>query len=206
MCVLRWGLHCSDVYFWSVCEKKECLRTKNRRVCASPFYYLDRRPKSMNNRDLGRTFPKKGLVSEKDWQCLTRTGMFCDEFSDPAKCVQEYGVPCDELENWLAASHEKCRGNKGINTCKLVSEVISSRPVSVIEQKRQGVAMGGFTLKRDLIMEEYGFKPSDVLDAAKADQIWTALNKFPILSPDADVDSRLECDRRVDPSMKHILD
>lgn len=201
VCILRWGLHCEDVYLWSVCERQNCLRDKNRDTCASPFYYLDNRPNSMNSRDLGRTFPSRSAVSDGDWQCLLRTGLYCDEYSDAAKCESDYGQSCEALENWVETSFEQCRKNKSANDCEKLVELIKRRPVTFKEQKRNGFSSFRRHVSHDVLMGEHGFKRSD---ASKEDQMWKVLHRLPMASPQADLKGRLQCERLVDQSLERM--
>ena len=198
VCLLRWGISCEDLFFWQSCSKKRCAKKAD--ICTSPYHYLDYRPVSVNSRDLGRRFPTRKNVSDGDWQCLLKTGLYCDEYSDEVKCDSNYTTSCDKLETWVAAAIKKCKKNK-MSSCDKMQVLVSYRPIDVEERKRTGHKGGrSGTIRRDILMEKRGFTKRDL---SKAPAMQDLLDKLP-LRPAVDNLAPLECVDSVDDDIKLI--
>lgn len=161
VCKLRFGLACRQIYHWKVCLQQDCKDKKIADQCDSPFHLLDRRPAVLTRRDLGRPLPLQQLVTERDWQCLSQHGFFCDEVAFENACQERYGQSCEAMKNWVTAARQRCKQQRG-SDCDSVDGWKQFRPVSVAESKKAGtrLASGGFS-SHDYLLESLGVEQDD---------------------------------------------
>lgn len=175
VCKLRFGLPCEKIHHWKVCLNQDCNDRKVSDKCDSPYHLLDRRPAVLSRRDMGRPLPLRELVSDRDWQCLSRNGFFCDELADETTCGERYGQTCTELENWVAAAQERCKKQRG-SDCQHIDGWKQFRPVSVDESKKGGARLrNGGVASQDYLMETLGVEKDDT---ERYPQLQTALESL----------------------------
>lgn len=161
VCKLRFGLECKEVYHWKVCLHQDCNDKKISDKCDSPYHLLDRRPAVLTQRDMGRPMPLKQLVSDRDWQCLSLHGFFCDELAFEATCQQRYGQSCEMLESWVNAAQKRCKKQRG-SDCDRVDGWKQFRPVSLEETKKAGARLpNGGVASRDFLLESLAVEKDD---------------------------------------------
>lgn len=156
VCKLRYGLDCQSLYHWKVCLEQRCTDERWADRCDSAFYYLDNRPIALNARDIGRELPLQTLLSEKDWQCLSQSGFYCDELTDEARCQHDYNQSCDSLYQWVNTAKSHCAERRD-RDCDAIDTWVRYRPVSIIEAKKGGtINAAGIGIRRDLWLESLG--------------------------------------------------
>lgn len=167
ICKLRYGEGCQPVYHWKVCLHQSCTDRRLADKCDSPFYFLDRRPAMLGRRDLGRSLPLREWVSDRDWQCLSSHGFFCDEVAFEQHCQDYYRLSCDELKNWVTAAKARCEQSRD-GDCRDIDVLIRYRPAPVEEVKKVGTMnASGAVITHDLLMQSLGVSRNDPADYGK---------------------------------------
>lgn len=161
VCQLRYGSPCQDIYHWKVCLRQQCQDNRLADKCESAFFYLDRRPVMLGQRDLGRPLPIREWVSAEDWVCLSRHGFFCDEVADESRCQAHYLQSCDELKNWPDTARQRCISGRD-GDCDSIDSLIRYRPAPVEEVKKVGsMNAQGRVFVQDLLMQSLGVQHND---------------------------------------------
>jgi len=175
VCKLRFGYDCKAIYHWKVCLHQDCEDKKVADKCQSPWHLLDRRPPVMTQMQMGRNLPLRELVSERDWECLSKSGFFCDELAVERVCQQRYERSCEELRSWPLQAQARCRQQRGAD-CDQIDGWLSERPLSWEERKKIGnrLPTGGYQ-NQDLLLQSLGD------NAADAD-LWPVLEALPGLN------------------------
>lgn len=175
VCKLRYSLPCKKIYHWKVCLQQDCEQKDVADRCNSPYHLLDRRPPVLTQWQMGRQLPLQELVSERDWQCLTQHGFFCDEVASEATCQERFATTCEALKGWAEAARTRCKKQRG-SDCDDIDSWKQFRPLSHEEREKAGVRLvrGGST-SRDLLMESLGAEKDDPEQYPKLQQALEAL-------------------------------
>ncbi len=161
VCKLRYSLPCKKIYHWKVCLQQDCEQKDIADKCESPYQLLDRRPPVMTRAQMGRVMPLQELVTERDWECLTQHGFFCDEVAFEATCQERFGQSCDALKNWANAAQARCEKQRG-SDCDDIDSWKRFRPLSLEEKEKAGIRLaGGGVSSRDQLMESLGVETDD---------------------------------------------
>ncbi len=175
VCKLRYGTDCARIYHWKVCLHQNCEDNRLADKCDSPFYFLDKRPVMLGRRDLGRSLPIREWVSDRDWQCLSVHGFFCDEVAHENQCEEDYRLSCDELKNWVEAARERCVKSRDSH-CDAIDTLIRYRPAPVEEVKKAGTMnAAGHVITQDLLLQSQGIYKNDPQDFARMQPVLESL-------------------------------
>lgn len=190
VCKLRFGLDCYTAYYWKVCLRQSCHDKRIADQCESPFQLVRRRPAVMTEKDLGRPFPLRDQVSDKDWACLQQHGFFCDEVSFEQRCQSRYQQSCQSLKSWVSDARQRCLRQRGVD-CDDVDSLLPYRPVSLEESKKAGTTnASGVRITQDWLMQSAGAERDDI---DQYPELMALLNSLPGLNLD-NPRLRYDCD------------
>ena len=179
VCKLRFSLECKKIYHWKVCLQQDCQQKDISDKCESPYQLLDRRPPVMTRAQMGRVMPLQDLVSERDWECLSQHGFFCDEVAFEATCQQRFGQSCAALKSWATDAQAHCKKQRG-SDCDDIDSWKKFRPLSLEEKEKAGIRLaGGGVSSRDQLLESLGVQkddPETYPDLQQAMESLTGLN------------------------------
>ncbi|RLT99211.1 MAG: DUF4124 domain-containing protein [Ketobacter sp.] len=161
VCKLRFSLECKKIYHWKVCLQQDCQQKDISDKCESPYQLLDRRPPVMTRAQMGRVMPLQEQVSERDWQCLSQHGFFCDEVAFETTCQERFGLSCEALKSWATEAQARCKKQRG-SDCDDIDSWKKFRPLSLEEKEKAGIRLvGGGVSSRDLLLESLGVQKDD---------------------------------------------
>lgn len=190
VCKLRFSLECKKIYHWKVCLQQDCEQKDIADKCESPYQLLDRRPPVMTQAQMGREMPLQGLVSERDWQCLSQHGFFCDEVASETTCQQRFGQSCEALQYWAEAARQRCKKQRG-SDCGDIDSWKQFRPLSIEEKEKAGIRLaGGGASSQDRLMASLGVERDDPATYPELQQALESLTGLNI----RERRRRLDCD------------
>ena len=191
VCKLRYGLPCKKIYHWKVCLQQDCEDKKLADKCDSPYQLLDRRPAVLTRDQMGRVLALEEWVGERDWQCLSRHGFFCDEVAFEASCQARFGESCDALQHWAEAAQVRCEKQRG-SDCNDIDSWKQFRPQSFEEKEKAGIRLaGGGVSARDRLFESLNVERDD---PATYPALQAAMESLTGLNIREDRRRRLDCD------------